>query len=194
MMMKVDEQKARALFERYNQSDSLRKHGASVRGVMRHYAEKLGEDVEYWGIVGLLHDLDYEQYPEQHCAKSAEILREDGYDEAFVHAVVSHGWGLCSDVAPEHMMEKVLYATDELTGLITACAYMRPSKSVMDLEVKSVKKKFKSPAFAAGVDREVIKKGAELLDVELDELIRETILGMREVAEEIGLAGEAVPE
>jgi len=180
-------EQARDLLLKYNQNDGLIKHAYAVSGVCRHFAEKNGEDVEYWATVGLLHDLDYEQFPEEHCKKTAEIMEREGLDKAFIRAVVSHGWGLCYDVEPISYMEKVLYATDELTGLINAAALMRPSKSVMDIEYSSVNKKFKDPRFAAGVNRDVIKKGAEMLNMELKELIDETILGMRKVAGEIGL-------
>ena len=172
---------------KYNQSDSLRKHGLTVEGVMRHFAALNGEDPDLWGVVGLLHDLDYEQYPDQHCAKVQEILGEKGVDEAVIRAVASHGYGMCSDIEPLSRLEKTLYTIDELSGLITAAALMRPSRSVMDIEVKSVKKKFKDKRFAAGVDREVIVKGAEGLGMELDAVIAETIRGMQEVAEAIGL-------
>lgn len=171
----------------YNESDSLRKHALTVEGVMRHFAGLAGEDPEEWGIVGLLHDLDYEKYPEEHCAKVQEILRERGVDEGIIRAVASHGYGICSDIEPETKLEKTLYTIDELSGLITAAALMRPSRSVMDIEVKSVKKKMKDKRFAAGVDREIIKRGAERLGMEMDEVIAETIEGMREVAEAIGL-------
>ena len=171
----------------YNQSDSLRKHGLTVEGVMRHFAALNGEDPDLWGVVGLLHDLDYEQYPDQHCAKVQEILGEKGVDEAVIRAVASHGYGMCSDIEPLSRLEKTLYTIDELSGLITAAALMRPSRSVMDIEVKSVKKKFKDKRFAAGVDREGIVKGAEGLGMELDTVIAETIRGMQEVAEAIGL-------
>lgn len=171
----------------YNQSDSLRKHGLTVEGVMRHFAALNGEDPDLWGVVGLLHDLDYEQYPDQHCAKVQEILGEKGVDDAVIRAVASHGYGMCSDIEPLSRLEKTLYTIDELSGLITAAALMRPSRSVMDIEVKSVKKKFKDKRFAAGVDREVIVKGAEGLGMELDAVIAETIRGMQEVAEAIGL-------
>ncbi len=171
----------------YNQSDSLRKHGLTVEGVMRHFAALNGEDPDLWGVVGLLHDLDYEQYPDQHCAKVQEILGEKGVDEAVIRAVASHGYGMCSDIEPLSRLEKTLYTIDELSGLITAAALMRPSRSVMDIEVKSVKKKFKDKRFAAGVDREVIVKGAEGLGMELDAVIAETIRGMQEVAKAIGL-------
>ena len=156
---------------------------------MRHFASLYGENIEKWGIIGLIHDLDYEMYPEEHCTKSAEIMREKGIDEEYIHAVCSHGWGLCSDVEPVEKMEKVLYTIDELTGLITAACLMRPSKSVMDIEVKSVKKKFKTHSFAAGVNREVIEKGCGMLGLTLDDVIKETIEGMRECAEAIGLKG-----
>lgn len=180
---------ANELLLMHNENEALIKHARAVSGVMRHFAAQKGEDAEYWGAVGLLHDLDYEKHPEEHCKKVVEIMREEGIDEDFIRAVVSHGWGLCSDVEPVLYMEKVLYAIDELTGLINAAALMRPSKSVMDIEYSSVIKKFKDPRFAAGVNRKVIKNGAEMLGVELKELIDETILGMREVAQEIGLAG-----
>jgi putative nucleotidyltransferase with HDIG domain len=181
-------EEAFSLLKKYNESDALIKHALSVEGVMRHFARIYGEDEEKWGIIGLLHDIDYEKYPDNHCVKAVEILKECGYPEEYIHAVASHGYGLCSDVEPEHLMEKVLYAIDELTGLITAAALMRPSKSVMDLEYKSVKKKYKTPSFAAGVDRNVVEKGCEMLGKDLQYVIEETILGMREVAEAIGLA------
>jgi len=175
---------AHDILGKYMQNEALLKHAAFVSGVMRHFAAKHGEDVEYWAAVGLLHDLDYELHPEQHCAKTAELMAEEGIDPAFIRAVVSHGWGLCYDVEPVLYMEKVLYAIDELTGLINAAALMRPSKSVMDIEFSSVNKKFKDARFAAGVNREVIKKGAEMLGLELKEMIEETILGMRDVEKE----------
>lgn len=178
------------LLHEYNKSDSLRKHAYAVEGVMRYIARKKGEDEEKWGIIGLIHDLDYEQFPDQHCAKTREILEGHGWPAEYIRAVVSHGWGICSDVEPENTLEKTLYAIDELTGLVVANALVRPSRSVMDMTVKSVKKKWKSPAFAAGVDRSIIQKGAEMLGVEHGELIEDTIMGMREVADEIGLRGE----
>ena len=146
---------------------------------MRYFAEKAGYDPDYWGLVGLLHDIDFEQYPDEHCQKAPELLRAGGFDEDFIHAVCSHGYGLCSDVEPVHEMEKILFAVDELTGLIGACALMRPSKSVQDMEVKSVKKKFKDKKFAAGCSRDVIRQGAERLGWELDNLFEETIFAMR---------------
>ena len=180
---------AYALLTKYNQSESLIKHALAVEGVMRYFARKRGEDEEKWGIVGLVHDLDYEQFPEEHCRKSEEILRENGWPEEYVRAVVSHGWGICSDKEPQSELEKVLYAIDELTGLVVTTALIRPSKSVLDVKTKSVKKKWKDKRFAAGVDRSIIEKGAQMLEMELSDLITDTIMGMRDVAEEIGLKG-----
>lgn len=180
-------EKAVALLQEYNQNQALVVHGLAVEAIMRHYAQKAGEDVEYWGCVGLLHDVDYEKYPEEHCKKAVEILQGAGYDQEFIHAVVSHGYGLVTDVEPELYMEKVLYTVDELSGLINAAAILRPSHSVMDLEVKSVKKKFKDKKFAAGVNRDVILDGCQRLDVELDEVIGACIEGMRENHEALGL-------
>ncbi len=173
------------LLTEYNQDHFHRRHAVTVEGVMRYFAKELGygDEEEFWGIVGLLHDLDFEQYPEQHCIKEQEIMRERGLDERLIHATASHGWMLTVDIKPEHEMEKVLYAIDELTGLIGAVALMRPSKSVLDLELKSVKKKYKSKGFAAGCSREVIERGAELLGWSLDDLISRTILAMRSCEE-----------
>ena len=154
---------------------------------MRYMARKKGEDEEKWGIVGLMHDMDYERFPEQHCQKSREILQERGWPEEYIRAIVSHGWGIVSDAEPQTEMEKTLYAIDELTGLITAAALVRPSKSVMDLEAKSVMKKWKDKSFAAGVQRPVIEKGVAMLGVELRDLVTDVIMGMREVADRIGL-------
>ena len=181
---------ALALLKEYNESDALVKHGLAVEGVMRHFARKYGEDEEKWGIVGLLHDLDYEKYPDQHCVKVQEIMQERDIDPEIIRAVASHGYGICVDIEPKSQMEKVLYTIDELTGLVNATAIMRPSKSVLDLETKSVKKKFKSKGFAAGVDREIIKKGCERLEMDLGDVIEEVILGMREVCDAIDLRGE----
>lgn len=181
---------ALALLKEYNESDALVKHGLAVEGVMRHFARKYGEDEEKWGIVGLLHDLDYEKYPDQHCVKVQEIMQEHDIDPEIIRAVASHGYGICVDIEPQSQMEKVLYTIDELTGLVNATAIMRPSKSVLDLETKSVKKKFKSKGFAAGVDREIIKKGCERLEMDLGDVIEEVILGMREVCDAIDLRGE----
>ena len=180
-MQTLNHEQALALLRRYNSETFHIQHGLTVEGVMRWYANDLGfaEDADFWATVGLLHDIDFEQYPEEHCLKAPELLREAGVGEDVIHAVCSHGWGLTVDIKPEHTMEKVLYAADELTGLIGACALMRPSKSVQDMEVKSVKKKFKTASFAAGCSRDVIRNGAELLGWELDELIQKTILAMR---------------
>ena len=178
---------ALSLFKEFNQTESLLKHAYSVEGVMRYMARKMGEDEEKWGIIGLVHDLDYERFPDQHCKKSPEILKDRGWPEEYIRAVVSHGWGLCSDVEPQTPMEKMLYTIDELTGLITAVAIIRPSKSVADFEAKSVMKKWKDRSFAAGVDRSVIEKGAVMLGLELRELITDVIMGMRDVADRIGL-------
>jgi len=176
------------LLNEYNKTESLIKHALTVEGVMRYFARLLGEeDIEKWGIVGLLHDLDYEMYPDQHCIKVQDIMRERDIEEEYIHAVASHGYGLCVDIKPEYIMEKVLFTIDELCGLITAAAIMRPSKSVLDLEVKSVKKKYKTPKFAAGVSRDVIQQGLDMLGWDLDYVIDHTIIGMREVADEIGL-------
>lgn len=179
-------EEAFALLKAYN-GDALVTHGLAVEGTMHYFATKAGEDAETWGIVGLLHDIDYEKFPELHCHKGAEILKEQGYSEAIIRAMMSHGWGICTDVEPLNKMEKTLYAVDELTGLITACALVRPSKSVMDLELSSVKKKFKDLRFAAGASREVIQKGADMLGVSLDELIVDVIAAMRAIAPTLGL-------
>ncbi|MBQ8287608.1 MAG: hydrolase [Clostridia bacterium] len=169
------------LLKLYNQGEFHLKHGKTVGSVMRHFAEGLGygDEADFWETVGILHDLDFEQYPDQHCIKEQELLRNHGIDERIVHATASHGYALTVDIKPEHEMEKVLYAVDELTGLIGAVALMRPSKSVADLEVKSVKKKYKNLNFAAGCSREVIERGAEMLGWTLDDLIARTILAMR---------------
>lgn len=181
MGKELSRDEAWALLTEFNQDHFHLKHAVTVEGVMRWYANELGygDEADFWAIVGLLHDLDFEQFPEQHCIKEEEIMRERGLDERLIHAVVSHGYNLTVDVKPEHEMEKVLYAADELTGLIGAVAIMRPSGSVADLEVKSVKKKFKNVKFAAGCSREVIQNGADMLGWELDKLIEQTILAMR---------------
>lgn len=179
------------LLTRYNKSESLIKHALAVEGVMRYMAKKRGEDEEKWGVIGLIHDLDHEQYPDQHCLKTQQILEENNWPAEYIRAVISHGWGICVDVKPESELEKTLYAIDELTGLVATSALVRPSKSVLDMKAKSVKKKWKDKRFAAGVDRTIIARGAELLGVEISELITDTIMGMREVAEEIGLKGSA---
>lgn len=181
----ITREEAWELLTEYNREPFHLQHAKTVEGVMRYFAVKLGyqDEVDFWGIVGLLHDLDFEQYPELHCIKSQEIMRERNVDERIVHATASHGYGITVDVEPTHTMEKVLYATDELTGLIWAVAIMRPSKSVQDLELKSVKKKYKSKNFAVGCSREVIQRGADMLGWSLDELISDTILAMRSCEE-----------
>ena len=178
------------LLKKYNDNDSLVKHGLAVESAMRHFARKFGEDEEKWGIVGLLHDLDYGKYPNQHCYKAKEIMEENGYPEEYIRAMMSHAYGICTDVEPLSLMEKTLYAVDELTGLITACVYVRPSKSILDLTTKSVKKKWKQKSFAAGVDRKTIEKGAQMINMELNELITEVIEGMKKDAKTLGLQGE----
>ena len=177
------------LFKKYNQSESLMKHALAVEGVMRYMARKAGEDEDKWGVIGLIHDLDYEMYPDQHCVMTKKILEENNWPGEYVRAVLSHGWGLASDVEPLTLLEKTIFAIDELTGLVTTSALVRPTRSVMDMEARSVKKKWNDKRFAAGVDRAIIKKGAEMLQVGVDELIEDTIKGMQEVAEAIGLKG-----
>ena len=182
-------EQALELLRKYNKSESLIKHAYAVEGVMRHMAVKAGEDEELWGIIGLVHDLDYEMYPEQHCIMTEKILRENSWPEELIRAVMSHGWGLVTDTEPKTRLEITLFAMDELTGLVATSALVRPSRSVMDMEARSVKKKWNDKRFAAGVDRSVIEKGAEMLGVTLDELITDCIMGMRKVAEQIGLKG-----
>ena len=189
----MDRTAAWNLLCKYNHDPFHLRHALTMEGVMRYFARENGfaQDEEFWGNVGLLHDIDFEQFPEEHCVKAPELLRDGGADEPLVHAVCSHGWGITVDVRPEHLMEKLLFASDELSGLIWASALMRPSRSVQDLELKSVKKKFKDRKFAAGCSREVITKGAELVGWTLDELIERTILAMRscEASVEEGMAG-----
>jgi predicted hydrolase (HD superfamily) len=181
-MNNLTREQAWELLTEYNRDPFHLKHAQIVEGTMKYFARQLGyrDEEEYWGIVGLLHDLDFELFPDQHCIKQQEIMKERGIDPGIIHATASHGYGLTVDIEPQHQMEKVLYAVDELTGLIGAVAIMRPSKSVSDLEVKSVKKKYKTSGFAAGCSREVIQRGAEMLGWELDYLIEQTILAMRE--------------
>lgn len=182
-------EEAFSLLKKYNTNEGLIKHALAVEAVMRYCARKRGQDEEKWAVIGLIHDLDYEQFPEQHCLKTEEILVSENWPEEYVRAVISHGWGICTDVEPQSDLEKVLYAIDELTGLVTATALVRPSKSVMDMKAKSVKKKWKDKSFAAGVNRDVIEKGAEMLGMELSELITDVIMGMRQIADQIGLRG-----
>ena len=187
MEANITREQALALLREYNAEPFHIQHALTVEGVMRWYAKELGygADEEFWALAGLLHDIDFEQYPEEHCIKAPELLREAGVGEDIIHAVCSHGYALTVDIKPEHEMEKVLYAVDELTGLIGAAALMRPSKSVQDMEVKSVKKKYKSKNFAAGCSREVIERGADMLGWELNTLIEKTIDAMRSCEEEI---------
>lgn len=181
-------EEAYELLTKYVQDPSLINHALMVEAVMGHFAGLFGEeDVEKWKVIGLIHDLDFEKYPEEHCKMTKEILEEENWPDDYIRAVLSHGWQICTDVEPKHRMEKVIYTIDELTGLIYATAIMRPSKSLLDLTVKSVKKKWKQKSFAAGVDREVITRGAEMLGMELGEVIEETIEGMKSIAGEIGL-------
>jgi len=186
---KPDREEAMALLKKHNQNDALIKHALAVEAVMGHFAEKFGEDPEKWRVIGLIHDLDYEKYPEEHCLKTREMLEEEGWPEEYIRAVQSHGWKICTDVEPVETMEKVLYAIDELTGLIVATVLMRPSKSILDLNAKSVKKKWKQKGFAAGVDRGIIEEGANLLGMDVTELIAETIKGMQGAADELELRG-----
>ena len=179
--MTMTRQQAWELLTKYNHEPFHLRHAVTVEHVMGWYAQELGygDEKEFWSVVGLLHDLDFEQWPQEHCVKSQELMRQAGVDEAIIHATASHGWGLCVDIKPEHEMEKVLYAADELTGLIGAAALMRPSKSVADMELKSLKKKFKDKKFAAGCSREIISQGAELLGWELDKLLDLTLKAMQ---------------
>jgi putative nucleotidyltransferase with HDIG domain len=183
-------EEAYKLLTKYVENDSQIKHALAVEATMVHFAGLFGEDVEKWGVIGLIHDLDYDKYPDQHCKMTEQILREEGWPEDYIRVVLSHGWKLCTDVEPMEKMEKTIYTIDELTGLIAATALMRPSKSIMDMEAKSVKKKWGQKSFAAGVNRDVIEEGASLMGMELMEIIKETIVGMRKVADEIGLKGD----
>lgn len=189
MTYKPTREDAEKLFLEYNDSESLYRHAKQVEVVMKYFAEKYGEDVEKWSIIGFLHDLDYEKYPEEHCQKTKEILEENDYPDDYIRAILSHGYGMVTDVKPESNMEKILFATDELTGLINATCLMRPSKSVLDLKLKSLNKKFKDKKFAAGVDREVILKGAEMLGWTKEELLTETIEALKSSPEEAFLKG-----
>lgn len=180
------------LLKKYNKSQNLIAHAIAVEAVMRHFARKFGEDPDKWGIIGLIHDLDYEQFPDQHCKKTEEILRSENWPEDYIRAVVSHGYGIVNDVKPISLLEKTLYTIDELTGLVAAAALVRPSKSINDLKPKSVQKKWKDARFAAGVNREIIETGCKWLNMEHSVVIDETIQGMRTVADEIGLKGDLV--
>ncbi len=187
--VKPSREEAFSLLKQYNNNEALIKHALAVEAVMRYCARKRGLDEQMWGVVGLIHDLDYGQFPTEHCRKTEEILNSQGWPAEYVRAVVSHGWGICTDVEPQSELEKVLYTVDELTGLVAATALVRPSRSVLDMEAKSVKKKWKDKSFAAGVNRGVITKGVEMLGMELGELIDDVIMGMRGVADAIGLKG-----
>jgi len=184
-----DRVQAFTLLRTHTKNEHLIWHALAVESVMRYFAKKYEHEEEKWGIIGLIHDLDYEQYPEQHCKMTKQILEENGWPSDWIRAVMSHGWETCTDVEPIDFMEKVLYTVDELTGLVTATALVRPSRSILDMEVSSVKKKWKAKGFAAGVNREIIEKGASLLAMDLNMIISDTIAGMRTVAEQIGLSG-----
>jgi putative nucleotidyltransferase with HDIG domain len=184
-----DRKEAFELLKKYNTKPGLIRHALAVESVMAHFAAKFNEDEEKWRVIGLVHDLDYELFPEEHCKKCIEIFREHGWPEDYIRAVISHGYGICTDVKPETSLEKTLYAIDELTGLVASAAIVRPSKSILDIKAKSVKKKFKDKSFAAKIDRQVILQGAQFLDMELSELISEVIAGMKPAAEQIGLKG-----
>ncbi len=186
----ISREKALELLKKHNKESFHIRHALTVEGVMHYFAEKLSfsDEADYWAIVGLLHDIDFEEYPEQHCQKAPELLREGGVGEDMIRSICSHGYGICCDIEPEHKMEKVLFAVDELTGLIWSAALMRPSKSVMDMELKSLKKKFKDKKFAAGCSRDIIKTGTERLGIELDDLLLQTIEAMRSCEKQVNEA------
>lgn len=192
MQTQITRAQAMALLQKYNRESFHIFHGLTVEGTMRYFAREMGENEDFWGLVGLLHDVDFEKYPEQHCLKAPELLSEIGAEPEFIHAVCSHGYGICCDVEPTLPMEKVLFAADELTGLIGAAARMRPSKSVMDMEVASLKKKFKDKKFAAGCSRDVITQGAERLGWTLEELLEKTILAMRSCEDSVNEEYKAI--
>ena len=182
-------QQALELLHEYNETHSLRKHGLAVEATMRHFAKHFGEDEDKWGIIGLIHDLDYEKYPDQHCIKTEEILKENNWPEEYIRAVLSHAWDICTDVKPESLLEKTLYTIDELTGLVTTSALVRPTKSILDMKAKSVKKKWNNKNFAAKIDRSIIERGAEMLKMDLTEIITLTIEGMCVIADQLELDG-----
>ena len=190
--MELNREQALDLLKKYNKEPFHIQHALTVEGVMRWFAQENGEDVDFWGLCGLLHDIDFEIYPEQHCQKAPELLAEVNASAEMVHAICSHGYGICSDVEPVHLMEKIMFTVDELTGLIGAAARMRPSKSVMDMELSSLKKKFKDKKFAAGCSRDVIKQGAEILGWSLDEVLDKTILAMRSCEASVNTELEAL--
>lgn len=177
------------LLQKYNETPSLIKHALAVEATMRHFARHFNEDEEKWGVIGLVHDLDYEQFPEQHCIKTKQILEENNWPEEYIRAVMSHAWQMCTDVKPETLLEKTLYAIDELTGLVTTSALVRPSKSVLDMKAKSVKKKWNDKRFAAKIDRTIIERGAEMMGMEITDLITLTIEGMCVIADQLELDG-----
>ena len=185
MKTAISRSQALALLQKYNQEPFHILHGLTVEGVMRYFAQETGEDPDFWGIVGLLHDVDFERWPEKHCLKAPRLLAEINAEPEMVHAICSHGYGICCDVEPTEQMEKILFATDELTGLIGAAAKMRPSKSVCDMEISSLKKKFKDKKFAAGCSRDVIRQGAERLGWTIEELMEKTLLAMRSCEETV---------
>lgn len=187
MKTDITRDEAFELLKKYNKEAFHIRHAITLEKVLMWYANKLGyeSEKEYWGIVGLLHDIDFELYPDEHCKKAVDLLKEGGVNESVIRSVCSHGYGICSDIKPEHEMEKVLFAVDELTGLINAAALMRPSKSTKDMELKSLKKKFKSKGFAAGCDRDIIKRGAEMLGMELNDLLKDTLEAMKDCEDEI---------
>ncbi|MCK5156105.1 MAG: HDIG domain-containing protein [Spirochaetales bacterium] len=191
-MAEIVRQDAWELLNKHVKKEALIRHALSVEGVMRYFARQFGEDEEEWGVIGLCHDIDYEKHPEEHLGYAGEMLRDAGWPENYIKAVLSHGWGICSEVKPETRLEKTLFTIDELTGLITASALVRPSKSILDIKVKSVKKKWNVKAFSAGVNREIIEKGAAMMEMEIPEIIEWSIQGMRTVAEAIGLKGTIV--
>ncbi|PLX24197.1 MAG: hydrolase [Salinivirgaceae bacterium] len=187
--MQPTREQAFELLQKYNQTPGLIKHALAVEATMRHFARHFNEDEEKWGVIGLIHDLDYEKYPEQHCTMTKQILEENNWPEEYIRAVLSHAWGTCTDVKPENLLEKTLYTIDELTGLVTTSALVRPSKSILDMKAKSVKKKWNDKRFAAKIDRSIIERGAEILEMELSEIITLTIEGMAKIAEDLELDG-----
>jgi len=187
--MKPTREQALNLLNEYNQTQGLVKHALAVEATMRHFANYFGEDAELWGIIGLIHDLDYEKYPDQHCQMTEKILKENDWPEDYIRAVLSHGWMICTDIKPESLLEKTLYTIDELTGLVTTSALVRPTKSILDMKAKSVKKKWNNKNFAAKIDRSIIERGAEMLKMDLSEIITLTIEGMAKIAEQLELDG-----
>ncbi|MGE4287387.1 MAG: HDIG domain-containing metalloprotein [Salinivirgaceae bacterium] len=193
-LMEPNRQQAFELLLEYNQTPGLIKHALAVEATMRHFARHFGEDEELWGIIGLIHDLDYEKYPEQHCQMTEKILRENHWPESHIRAVLSHAWESCTDIKPETLLERTLYTIDELTGLVTTSALVRPSKSILDMNAKSVKKKWNDKRFAAKIDRSIIEKGAQLMAMDLTEIITLTIQGMAKIADQLELDGRLAQE